>query len=165
MNYNNDPLFSSGNFYPDRMRQLEEEQKRLTARYEEMKQYSQPPQPPQSPVWDEIDSIVAGLSDSELDYLNHNEDYARSSAVIQGILQREYLNIMRPIVERTQDGKEALQKHLELVKNLRKSAKDAVNERYSMLEDYMQHYSDISFAEYMDMKNGRKKTPKSPKQA
>lgn len=163
MNYNNDPLFSSGSYYPDRMRQLEEEQKRLTARYEEMKQYSQPPQPPQSPIWDEIDSIVAGMSDSELDYLNHNEDYARSSAVIQGILQREYLNIMRPIVERTQDGKEALQKHLELVKNLRKSAKDAVNEKYSMLEDYMQHYSDISFTEYMDMKSGRKKTQKLPK--
>lgn len=151
MNYNNDPLFSSGSYYPDRMRQLEEEQKRLTARYEEMKQYSQPPQPPQSPIWDEIDSIVAGMSDSELDYLNHNEDYARSSAAIQGILQREYLNIMRPIVERTQDGKEALQKHLELVKNLRKSAKDAVNKKYSMLEDYMANYSNISFAEYMDM--------------
>lgn len=160
MNFNNDPLFNSGNYgnYQDAMRQIEEEQKKLTARYEEMRKFS-PEQPRQSPIWDEIDSIVAGMSEQELSMLNRDEEYVRSSNAVNAILNREYLNIMRPVVERTRDGKEALQHHLELIKRLRKSAKDAVDRKYSMLDEYMEKYSDIPFNEYMDMKNGVRKQP------
>jgi len=64
---------------------------------------------------------------------------------------------MRPRVENTKDGKDALEKHLTLVKRLKKSAADEVNKKYSMLDEYMEKYSDMSFKDYMEMKKGGKK--------
>ena len=40
------------------------------------------------------------------------------------ILNREYMKMMRPVVENTKDGKEALQNHLSLIKKLKKAITD-----------------------------------------
>lgn len=135
--------------------QLEEEQKRIAERLEGLKRGRQQMEPPRCPVWDEIDSIVAGMSDQELHMINGNDEFQESSAVIQDILQREYLRIMRPIVENTKDGKDALEKHLTLIKRLRKSARDEVNRKYSIMDEYLERYSDMPFNEFMKMKRGK----------
>lgn len=153
MNY--DPLLASQPQYA--LPQLEEEQKKINEKLEQLKRNRiQPVQQQQAPVWDEIDSIVAGMSDQELDMMNSNEEYRESSAAVQAILQREYLRIMRPIVENTKDGKDALDKHLTLIKRLRKSAKEAVNRKYSLMDEYLERYSNMSFDEFMKMKRGEK---------
>ena len=64
---------------------------------------------------------------------------------------------MRPIVEGTKDGKDALEKHLTLVKRLKKSAADETNKKYSMMDEYMESYSDMSFNDFLKMKKGKKK--------
>ena len=76
---------------------------------------------------------------------------------MQNILQREYLRIMRPVVEATKDGKQALENHLTLIKRLRNYARDEVNKKYSLFDEYMEKYSDMSFAEFMEMKKGKKR--------
>lgn len=153
---NFDPILTDNNQYG--LSQIEEEQKRLAERVEQLKQVRMQParQQAATPVWDEIDSIVAGMSDQELDMMNGNEEYLESSAAVQGILQREYLRIMRPIVENTKDGKDALEKHLTLIKRLRKSAKEAVNRKYSLMDEYLERYSDMTFDEFIKMKKGGK---------
>lgn len=153
---NFDPILTDNNQYG--LPQIEEEQKRLAERVEQLKQVRMQParQQAATPVWDEIDSIVAGMSDQELDMMNGNEEYLESSAAVQGILQREYLRIMRPIVENTKDGKDALEKHLTLIKRLRKSAKEAVNRKYSLMDEYLERYSDMTFDEFIKMKKGGK---------
>lgn len=165
-----DPLLS-GNIRSDyqNLRLIDEDQKRIAQRYEELKKQQveqiSPAHQTQNPVWDEIDSIVAGMSDQEIAMLNANEEYMQSSNAVNGILQREYLNIMRPLVERTPDGKEALNKHLELIKRLRKTAKDQINQKYSLLDEYMQNHSDIPFNEFIEMKKSSapKKQPSKQK--
>lgn len=153
---NFDPILTDNTQYG--LPQIEEEQKRLAERVEQLKQVRMQParQQAATPVWDEIDSIVAGMSDQELDMMNGNEEYLESSAAVQGILQREYLRIMRPIVENTKDGKDALEKHLTLIKRLRKSAKEAVNRKYSLMDEYLERYSDMTFDEFIKMKKGGK---------
>ena len=152
---NFDPLLSEQPSYT--IPQLEEEQKKIAERLEQLKHSRvQTARQPQAPVWDEIDSIVSGMSDQELDLLNANEEYQESSAAVQAILQREYLRIMRPIVEGTKDGKDALDRHLTLIKRLRKSAKEAVNRKYSLMDEYLERYSNIPFEEFMKMKRGEK---------
>lgn len=152
---NFDPLLGEHPQY--NIPQLEDEQKKLAERLEQLKRERTQPQRPQSPVWDEIDSIVSGMSDQELQVINTNEEYQESSAAIQGILQREYLRIMRPVVENTRDGKDALEKHLTLLKRLRKSARDAVNRKYSVMDEYLEKYSHMTFDEFMQMKKGGNK--------
>lgn len=153
MNY--DPLLGGQPAYD--LPQIEEEQKKIAERMEQLKRSRvQPASQPQAPVWDEIDAIVSGMSDQELDLMNANEEYRESSSAVQAILQREYLRIMRPIVESTKDGKDALDRHLTLIKRLRKSAKEAVNRKYSLMDEYLERYSHLTFDEFMKMKRGEK---------
>ena len=152
---NFDPLLGEQPTY--NIPQLEEEQKKLSERLEQLKRGRvSTVQQPHAPVWDEIDSIVAGMSDQELDMMNSNEEYQESSATVQAILQREYLRIMRPIVEATKDGKDALDRHLTLIKRLRKSAREAVNRKYSLMDEYLERYSNMPFDEFMKMKREQK---------
>lgn len=155
-----DPLLGDKPNY-NNIAQLEEQQKQIESRLMQLKQVnlsSQQPQQRATPVWDEIDNIVAGLSDNELQYLNSNAEYQESSAAVQAILQREYLRIMRPIVEATKDGKDALDKHLTLVKRLRKSARDEANKRYTLMDDYLANYSHMSYNDYIKMRNNGNNT-------
>lgn len=143
---------------PDPMAQLEEEKRKLEEKMSQLRQTGpQQQMRPQAPVWDEIDTIVSGLSDQELQFLNSNQEFQESSANVQAILQREYLRIMRPVVESTKDGKQALENHLTLIKRLRNYARDEVNKKYSLFDEYMEKYSDMSFAEFMEMKKGKKR--------
>lgn len=143
---------------PDPMAQLEEEKRKLEEKMSQLRQTGpQQQMRPQAPVWDEIDTIVSGLSDQELQFLNSNQEFQESSANVQAILQREYLRIMRPVVESTKDGKQALENHLTLIKRLRNYARDEVNKKYSLFDEYMGKYSDMSFAEFMEMKKGKKR--------
>lgn len=110
-----------------------------------------------TPVWDEIDKIVSDLSDSDLDYLNSNEEYQKSNQVVMAILQREQLRMMRPIVEGTKDGKEALEAHLSLVKKLRKEAANESDKAMSLFKEYTEHYADMPYAEFLKMKRKTQK--------
>nr|DAF84286.1 MAG TPA: hypothetical protein [Caudoviricetes sp.] len=158
--YQKDPLLFTQPYasQPDPMAQLEEEKRKLEEKMSQLRQNGpQQQMRPQAPVWDEIDTIVSGLSDQELQFLNSNQEFQESSANVQAILQREYLRIMRPVVESTKDGKQALENHLTLIKRLRNYARDEVNKKYSLFDEYMEKYSDMSFAEFMEMKKGKKR--------
>lgn len=152
----NDPLLIDRNSYDTRIPELEKEQQAYIQRIQELQKRGVVNETP-TPVWDEIDNIISGLSDKEFEFLNNNQEFQESSAIVTSILNREYLKIMRPRVEGTRDGKDALEKHLTLVKRLKKSAADEVNKKYSMLDEYMEKYSDMSFNDYLAMKKGGKK--------
>lgn len=149
----NDPLLGGRTDYAAQLPELEREQQEYLKRVQDLRQRGVVNES-QSPVWDEIDSTLSGLSDREFQFINDNQEFQESSGIVTAILSREYLKIMRPRVESTKDGKEALEKHLTLVKRLKKSAADEVNKKYSMLDEYMEKYSDMSFNEYVAMKKG-----------
>ena len=151
-----DPLLTGGMNYEQRLPEFEKEQQAYLQRIQELQKRGVVNESA-TPVWDEIDGLLSGLSDREFEFINNNQEFQESSAVVTAILNREYLKIMRPRVENTKDGKDALEKHLTLVKRLKKSAADEVNKKYSMLDEYMEKYSDMSFKDYMEMKKGGKK--------
>lgn len=110
------------------------------------------PQQSKTPVWDEIDKIVGDMSDNEIEYLNSNEEYARSNQAVMSILQREQLRMMRPVVEGTKDGKEALENHLALVKRLKKEAANESDKAMNLFKEYTEKYSDMPYSEFLKMK-------------
>lgn len=120
------------------------------------------PQAAQSrtPVWDEIDSIISGLSDKEYDYVMNDPDFMEGQKQVMEILQRVYMETMRPLVEGTKEGKEALEAHLVITKRVRKQASKQVDEKLSDFEEYTQKYSDMPYSEYLKMKNGSTKGKK-----
>ena len=118
---------------------------------------SQIPSPQQSrtPIWDEIDKLISEMSDREVEYLNGSSEFADSNQKVLAILQREQLRMMRPIVEGTKDGKEALENHLSLVKRLKKDAANENNKAMDLFKEYTENYPDISYSEFLKMKRNK----------
>ena len=114
-------------------------------------------QPAQSktPVWDDIDKLISEMSDREVEYLNGSSEFAESNQKVLSILQREQLRMMRPVVEGTKDGKEALENHLTLVKRLKKEAANESNKAMDLFKEYTENYPDISYSEFLKMKRNK----------
>lgn len=129
---NNDPTLQGNNF----ARSIDEQLANIRQLEQQLSQYKQSQPSNSTPIWDEIDNIVAGLSDSEKEMLANDSEFNESNSAVLAVLQREYLRIMRPIVEASADGKEALQSHLAIVKRLAKKAKEQTAEELREFREY-----------------------------
>lgn len=172
MNFATDPLLMqsyqsasapqpTAQYTPQQLAALDQElTSRLTALRQQ--QINLQPQPTRTPVWDEIDKLTDALTDGQRAFLNANDEWRESSDRVATILNREYLRIMRPIVEQTKDGRDALDRHLTLLKRLKKTAMQEEEERTAMMNDYMANHSDMTWAEYVaarrhsDKKGGKR---------
>jgi hypothetical protein len=110
----------------------------------------------QTPLWDEIDKIQDNLTDAQSQYLMQNKEYVESLQYVTKLVQDEELRIIRPRIESTQQGQEALKKHLSLMQKLRKEVSQAEEQKNAMLNDYLTNYSDKSWQEYLAIKQGKK---------
>lgn len=147
--------------YDQRIEELQQMQQRLEAQKQQQirqRQQTASGQPQsQAPIWDEIEKLTADFSDREFAIVNQDEEFQSSQQAIMAILQREQLKMMRPIVEGTKDGKEALEKHLALIKQLKKKATREADRNMELFTEYTQNYSNMTYSEFLQMKNGTKK--------
>lgn len=155
MNFGSDPVL--GGQQNQALEQLNQEWAQKLAELQKQKGvFNMQPQQTKTPAWDEIDKIMDGLTDSQKNYLNNNEEFVESYKNVADILQREELRIIRPLVEQTKDGKEALEKHLSLIRKLRKNAMQAEEEKAALWNEYMTNYSDMTFKDFMIMMKAKK---------
>ena len=101
------------------------------------------------PLWDEIDKIEDNLTGAQRQYLMQNQEYVNSLQYVSKLVQDEELRIIRPRIESTQQGQEALKKHLSLMQRLRKEVAQAEEQKSAMLNDYMTNHSDKTWQEYL----------------
>lgn len=117
---NNDPTLRSTNF----AKSIEEQMNNLRQLEAQFQQYQQSQPQNSAPIWTEIDSIVDSLTDDEKQLLADNDEFIESNNAVLAVIQQEYMRIMKPIVEGSALGHEALQNHLSIVKRLAKKAKE-----------------------------------------
>lgn len=158
-NGSSDPLLSQSSYsMEERYQEIERMQAALEQRKKAMQQtktqMAQPQQSP-TPVWDEIENIVSAMTDKEFNIVCNNEEFIESQNTIMSILQAKYMQMMRPIVEGSKEGKDALDNHLTLVKRLRKSAATEVDKEINDFQEYKEKYSDIPYSEYQKMKRSK----------
>lgn len=163
----NRAMASQRAYSQDPMAALEHNLKEAQERYDTLLQQRAPMmqryQPPTStPIWDEISRIQDSLSSNQMRYLESIPEYADSFNSLAIILNREYMKLMRPIVEATPDGKAALQKHLGIINRLVKQAKDEADQQAMLMQDYTQHYSHLTFEQYLKLKRGEEPSPAKP---
>lgn len=135
---------------------LQQAQQQLEQKRQQLQQVQLQPQQSQSPVWDEIDRITSELSESEFSMLNENQEYQNSQNLVMNILQQEYMKIMRPIVERSPEGKKALENHLSILKKLKKTISEDANKSLMLFQEYTEKYADMPYAEFLKMKKEKK---------
>ena len=155
MNFSGDPLLSMGANQQPQMMDAE-----LQKAYESLQRkqatINMQAQQSHTPLWDEIDKIEDNLTGAQRQYLMQNQDYVDSLQYVSKLVQDEELRIIRPRIEATQQGQEALKKHLSLMRKLKKEVAQAEEQKNAMLNDYMTNHSDKTWQEYLAMKQGKK---------
>ena len=108
----NDPLLGGVNQpanYEQQLNEIARMQQQLEAQRRQMEQASQrmQEQPAQSrtPLWDEIERLTAEMTDSEFQTISDTAEFQESQNAVMAVLNREYMRIMRPIVEHTKEGR------------------------------------------------------------
>lgn len=138
----NDPLLTSPNQYSfhsaeAQLSALKEQERRLMEQLQQSHQPQPQPQPQNSsPIWDEIDKEFDGLTSMQQKALTENDDYREAYAAVQEILNREFLRIMRPIVENTPDGQKALSRQLSVIKKEKRFIIEDTERRLKEFEEW-----------------------------
>lgn len=156
---NTDPLLG-GNSYSMQMQELGKMQQDLVNRMQALQQLGEQVQQPQiprsqTPTWDEIDRVTAAMSEKEFELMTQNEEFKESQKQIDAITQVVLMRALRPMIEQTKEGKDALDNHLTLVNRLKKSVAKEVDAEMIAWREYKEKYSHLSYDEYLKMKGGK----------
>ena len=154
-----DPLLGSNGNMSNEMEAYERQLQETLNQIQVHKQRVLNPQNPkrsQSPLWDEV---VNDMTDMEIEALNNDPEYQKAQNALMGILNREYMRIMRPIVEESKDGKEILDSLMAITKRVKKSASEEANKNIALFNEYTSKYADMPYAEFLKLKNSGKKQP------
>ena len=143
--------------------QAELEQKKaaiMQVRQQMEQQQAQQPQQSRTPIWDEIDSICSGMSEKEFAIVSENDEFRESQDHIAAIIQQAQLEMLRPGIESSQQGRDALERHLTLVKRLKKTASKEVDDELNDFKEYREKYAHMTYEDYSKMKREQTKSKK-----
>ena len=162
-NRGTDPLLGSGPDYSAHLAELEQAQKAIEQQKQSILKLAQNTQNPeatptsQTQIWDQIDTLTDNMTAAEFKAMQDDPSYQKSLGELMEYVAAVQLQLIRPRIEASPEGKKLLEQHLTTVKFLRKAAADNVDKRLADFEDYTKNYSHMSWEEYLKTKGGKKK--------
>lgn len=162
-NRGTDPLLGSGPDYSAHLAELEQAQKAIEQQRQSILKLAQNTQNPEAtptsptPIWDQIDTLTDNMTAAEFQAMQNDPSYQKSLGELMEYVAAVQLQLIRPRIEASPEGKKLLEQHLTTVKFLRKAAADNVDKRLADFEDYTKNYSHMSWEEYLKTKGGKKK--------
>lgn len=158
-----DPLLGPAPDYSAHLAELEQAQQAIEQQRQSLLKLAQTAPSTEAklttatPIWDEIDAITGNMSQAEFKAMEADENYQKSLEDLMAYVAAIQLQMIRPHIEGSPEGKKLLEQHLTNVKFLRKAALDDVNKKMADFEDYTKNYSHMSWEEYLKTKGGHKK--------
>lgn len=158
-----DPLLGSTPDYSAHLAELEQAQQAIEQQRQNLLKLAQTQPSTEAkpatatPIWDEIDAITGNMSKAEFQAMESDENYQKSLEALMSYVAAIQLQMIRPRIESSPEGKKLLEQHLTNVKFLRKAALDDVNKKMADFEEYTKNYSHMSWEEYLKTKGGKKK--------
>lgn len=149
-----DPLLGGsmlGNSLDSQLQLLEKYKQSLEATKQSIQQQVTLQQP-QKLIWDEIDIEVESLSEDQRNKLFSDSEYADTYSRIQSMVQAEILNIVKPKIESTSEGKELLQNQLKNVKRLKSKIINETNremELFKKFKEFSKANPEITYEEFI----------------
>lgn len=95
-----------------------------------------PQQTKEQSLWDKIDSEVEPLTDSQKKVLFSDQEYQQNESAIMELVQAEMLNLVRPRVENSKQGKEILEAQYKLVKSKKNAVIEEANKEVEMFNAF-----------------------------
>ena len=153
INIGGDPLLGASNGFniEEQLRQLELRKQSL----ESMKQLNTQAMPT-SIIWNEIDSEVSVLSSEQLQKLFENEEYVTTYNRLQELVSNEILNLVKPRIENTPEGKQLLQTQLSLVKKMKPKIVEDTNrevELFRRFREFSKTNPEVTYDEFIKQMN------------
>ena len=96
------------------------------------------------------------MTQKEYEKLMQNEEFVESMKVIEALIQATQLAQLRPLIEGSQQGKDALDNDLTIIQRLKKSVSAEVDRELDDFQVYKEKFSDIPYSEYLKMKKSSK---------
>ena len=158
-----DPLLGSTPDYSAHLAELEQAQQAIEQQRQSLLKLAQNTQNPEAtptsptPIWDQIDTLTDNMTAAEFKAMQDDPSYQKSLGELMEYVAAVQLQLIRPRIEASPEGKKLLEQHLTTVKFLRKAAADNVDKRLADFEDYTKNYSHMSWEEYLKTKGGKKK--------
>lgn len=152
INIGGDPLLNTQGFnIEEQLRQLEARKQAL----ESMKQLN-PQAMPTSFIWNEIDAEVKVLTPEQLQKLFENAEYVQTYTRIQELVNAEILNLVKPRIESTPEGKQLLQEQLNLVRKMKPKIVEDTNrdmELFKRFREFSKTNPDVTYEEFIKQMN------------
>jgi hypothetical protein len=159
-----DPLLGVSTDYASQFKDIEQQQLLLEQRKKQLAELAQKAQADgegkaasQTPIWDEVDTITANMTEAEFAELQNSEEYKVSSNKLMEFVGALQLKAIRPIVEQSPEGKKILENHLSTIKVLKNTASKRVEEELNTFKEYTEKYSHLTFEDYLKTKKKEKK--------
>jgi hypothetical protein len=153
INIGGDPLLTTQGYnIEEQLRQLELRRQSL----ESLKQLNPQAMPNSSIIWNEIDSEVKVLSNEQLQKLFENEDYVRIYSRIQELVNTEILNLVKPRIESSPEGKQLLQEQLNTVRKMKPKIVEDSNrevELFRRFREFSKTNPDVTYDDFLKQMN------------
>lgn len=153
INIGGDPLLTTQGYnIEEQLRQLELRRQSL----ESLKQLNPQAMPNSSIIWNEIDSEVKVLSNEQLQKLFENEDYVRIYSRIQEMVNTEILNLVKPRIESSPEGKQLLQEQLNIVRKMKPKIVEDSNrevELFRRFREFSKTNPDVTYDDFLKQMN------------
>ena len=107
---------------------------------------------PQRLIWDEIDSEITPMSSEQKNRLLQDQDYTSIYTELQSMVQSELLNLVKAKIERSERGKDLLQKQLKIVRKLKTKIiedTDREMEMFKRFKEYSKEHPNTSYDEFI----------------
>jgi hypothetical protein len=158
-----DPLLGVSSDYSSQYKDIEQQQMLLEQRKRQLAELAEKAQAEsegkpvsQTPIWDEVDMITANMSESEFALLQESDEFKASSEKLMAFVGALQLKAIRPIVEKSEEGRKILENHLATIKVLKNTASKKVEEELSTFKEYTEKYSHLTYEEYLKTKSKKK---------
>lgn len=107
-------------------------------------------------LWDSIDREINTLSSEQLMLLNNNKEYIDNYNKVQSFVNNELLSLVKNKIENNIQGKELLEKHLNLIISLKKDIIEKTNkemEVFNRFKEYSKNNPNTTYEEFIKMQN------------
>lgn len=106
-------------------------------------------------IWLEIGKELETLTEIQQGNLFRNKEYEELANEINLLMQNEYINLMMPLVEKTEKGKELIEKQLKLVKSIKRDIVSQTNKELDLLNLFKSKYSHLSWNDFIEKINNK----------
>lgn len=141
-----DPMMSSIEDLDTQINRMEVYRKKL----QEMK--SAQMQQPVRLIWDEVDSELLPMTEEQKKRLFDDDEYVDTYSRIQNMVQTEILNLVKGRIESIPEGKELLQRQLNIVRKLKGKIIDDTNremEVFKRFKEYSKTHPEVTYEEFI----------------